>query len=288
VEREMDAELRFHMETYAEDLVRKGLLREDALRRARLEFGGMEQTQEECRDARGTNVIDTDLRIGLRMLRKSPGFTVLAALCLALGIGVNTSVFALLDFTMLRPLPVPEPNRMTLLSRAGNPRFSYPDYLAYRDRGQTFAALAASFPTESSLDANEQSHLVSAEAVSANYFETMGIAPFIGRWFMDESEPVAVLSYSAWRNLFQWRPEHYWQKRAVRNAVVHGDWNCLAYLHGYQRSDPDGGLGALAHVGQTISRAGRASPRPRGPVARRNGARTSGRARHPLGSRGKP
>jgi predicted permease len=95
---------------------------------------------------------------------------------------------------------------MTLLSRAGNARFSYPDYLAYRDRGQTLVALAASFPTESSLDANEQSHLVSAEAVSGNYFETMGIAPFIGRWFTDENEQVAVLSYSAWRNFFNGDP----------------------------------------------------------------------------------
>jgi len=147
-----------------------------------------------------------DFRYGLRMLRKSPGFTVLAALCLALGTGVNASVFALLDFTMLRPLPVPEPYRMTVLSRAGNPQFSYPDYVAYRDRSQAFTALAAGFPTESSVDANDQSHLASAEAVSANYFETMRVSPFIGRWFTDENESVAVLSYSAWRNFFNGDP----------------------------------------------------------------------------------
>jgi predicted permease len=208
-ERDMDAELRFHVEALAEDLVRGGVPREEALRRARIEFGGIEQTKEKCRDARRvtwTQDLIQDLRFGLRMLRKSPGFAVLAALCLAFGTGVNTSVFALLDFTMLRPLPVPEPNRVTFLSRAGNARFSYPDYLAYRDRGQTLAALAASFPTESSLDANEQSHLISAEAVSGNYFEMMGIAPFIGRWFTDESKPVAVLSYSAWRSFFNGDP----------------------------------------------------------------------------------
>ena len=204
-DQELDDELRDHLERKTEEYVAQGMTQEEAHRRARLDLGGIEQTKEKCRDARRVNWIEDfvqDLRFGFRMLRKSPGFTVLAALCLALGTGVNTSVFALLDFTMLRPLPVPEPNRMTLLSRASDDRFSYPDYLAYRDRGQTFAALAASFPTESSLDANEQSHLISAEAVSANYFETMGIAPFIGRWFTDESEPVAVLSYSAWRNFF--------------------------------------------------------------------------------------
>jgi len=94
---------------------------QEARLRVRLDLGGIEQTKEKCRDARRVNLIQDfvhDLHFGLRMLRKSPGFTVLAALCLALGTGVNTSVFALLDFTMLRPLPVPEANRMTLLSRA--------------------------------------------------------------------------------------------------------------------------------------------------------------------------
>jgi len=208
-DQELDDELRDHLERKTEEYVAQGMTETEAHRRARLDLGGIEQTKEKCRDARRVNLIQDfvhDLHFGLRMLRKSPGFTVLAALCLALGTGVNTSVFALLDFTMLRPLPVPEPNRMTLLSRASDDRFSYPDYLAYRDRGQTFAALAASFPTESSLDTNEQSHLISAEAVSANYFETMGIAPFIGRWFTDEGEPMAVLSYSAWRNFFDGDP----------------------------------------------------------------------------------
>jgi putative ABC transport system permease protein len=208
-DKELDDELRDHLAQAAEEYVAQGMTQEEARRRSRLDLGGIEQAKEKCRDARRVNWIQDfvqDFRFGLRMLRKSPGFTALAALCLALGIGVNTSVFALLDLTMLRPLSVPHPSRMTLLSRAGDARFSYPDYLAYRDRSQTFATLAASFPTESSLDANEQSHLVGAEAVSANYFEAMGITPFIGQWFTEESEPVAVLSYSAWRNFFDGDP----------------------------------------------------------------------------------
>ena len=209
VDRELDEELRAYQEMAAEEKIKDGMGRTEALRAVRLERGSLEVSKEIIRSGGWESLVETcwqDLRFAARMLRKSPGFTVLAALCLALGTGVNTSVFALLDFTMLRPLPVPEPNRLMLLSRAGDARFSYPDYLAYRDRSQTFAALAASFPTESSLDANEQSHLTSAEAVSANYFETMGIAPLIGRWFTDESEPVAVLSYSAWRNYFNGDP----------------------------------------------------------------------------------
>src|SRR5207237_2541167 len=136
MEREMDAELRFHSEAFAEDLARSGVPRAEALRRARIEFGGVERTKEECRDARGISFIDSlfqDLRFGLRMLRKNPGFTATAVLALALGIGVNTTVFTVFDAVSLRPRAVIDPDRLVGVYRTAEREdrgaFSYADYI---------------------------------------------------------------------------------------------------------------------------------------------------------------
>jgi predicted permease len=143
-----------------------------------------------------------DVLYSLRQFAKSPGFAVLAILCLGLGIGVNASIFSVLNSLFLRPLPVLAPNRVVVLSRNHAPLISYPDFRDFRDRAVTLEGMAASFPTESSLDFDGVAHNAAAEAVSLNYPQVIGVRPFLGRWFQSEDEDSCVISYRAWQRLF--------------------------------------------------------------------------------------
>src|SRR5207249_466742 len=119
VETELDEELQFHLERQVEKYVQGGLSKEEAWRRARMEFGGVELAKEECRDARGVNFIESvlqDVRYGVRTLGKNPGFTAVAVLTLALGVGANTAVFTVVNGVLLRPMPFPKAERLVLVS----------------------------------------------------------------------------------------------------------------------------------------------------------------------------
>jgi hypothetical protein len=111
----------------------------------------------------------SDLTYSLRLSRKSPGFASLAVVCLALGIGVNTSVFSMLNFLFFRPLPVEAPDRLVVLGRDGNQLISWRDYRDLRDRTRLLAGMAASNPTKSSLDFDGETHPAAAEAVTIDY-----------------------------------------------------------------------------------------------------------------------
>src|ERR1044072_7461063 len=133
-EEQLEKELRHHLDLHTSDLIRQGYSREEAQRHADLALGGPEQVKEMCRDARGTRWLEEllqDLRIGVRMWRKNPGFTLVVAATLALGLGANTAIFGLIDTLLLRPLPgVKAPNELVLLVRGDGQgsTLSYPDF----------------------------------------------------------------------------------------------------------------------------------------------------------------
>jgi putative ABC transport system permease protein len=212
MESEMDAELKFHMDACANDLVRSGVPRAEALRRARIEFGGVERVKEECRESRGVSFAQTllqDLRFGLRMLRKSPGFTSVAILTLALGIGANTAIFSVVDAVLLRSLPYPDANRLVILNeelpRTGGLNVSLPDFLDWRAQNRSFDEMAAFAPNSFTLTGAGEPTPVRAGSVSWSFFPLLGVKPLLGRMFSEaEDKPganfVAVISYSLWRN----------------------------------------------------------------------------------------
>ena len=215
MESEMDTELRSHIEAYAEDLVRGGLSRPEAIRLARMEFGGIERTKEECREARGVTFLESvtqDIRFGLRMLRKSPGFTAVAILTLALGIGANTAIFSLVDGIILRPLPYPQSQQIVHLSWQTKgylvPNLTTPEFEFFRDHNSAFSSLAGVRDfVDQELKAGNTVQWVKALYVTDGFFETLGVNPQLGGPFGREytragASNAAVLTDSLWRSAF--------------------------------------------------------------------------------------
>ena len=203
VEAEMDEELRFHYEHQIEKLVAAGLTREQATRRALLLVGGTEQLKEECRDARGVQVLENfvrDLRYSLRMLRKSPGFTIVAVLTLALGIGANTAIFSVIDSVLLSPLPYPDPERLVTVKQN--------DSLRNLDdiRQQTKTLSHGGGVTLERMDytGGPEPLQIRAAYVNAGLLETLGVAPMLGRLISPEEDVKGgphnmVITHRFWR-----------------------------------------------------------------------------------------
>ncbi|MGB2615839.1 MAG: ABC transporter permease [Candidatus Acidiferrales bacterium] len=223
---EMDAELRFHLEAYAEDLVRSGVPRAEALRRARLEFGGVDKTKEECREASGVHLFETlvrDLRYSARALRKSPGFTIVAVLTLALGIGANTAIFSAVNALMLRPLPFTAADQLVrvysiqkgMFNTFANPDGPSPlDVRDFAQRSRSFQKMVAYDTWAKNVSFGEsagQPEQMEVGLVPAAYFEILDIRPIIGRLFTaDENQEgknyVAAISAQLWRNRYAGDP----------------------------------------------------------------------------------
>ncbi|MBO0800128.1 MAG: ABC transporter permease, partial [Blastocatellia bacterium] len=227
-DRELEEEMRFHLEMKAEENLAAGVSPEEARYAARRQFGNQTLLQEVSRDMWGFRFLETlfqDLRYGARMLLKHPAFTFTAALTLALGIGVNTALFTVFDAFMLKPLPVKDPDSLVNFNgvdRNGGRRelFSYLDYLDYRDHNTTLTELVAWEIAVVALGEAQVGYDLSVEGadyvfgqiVSANYFAALGAKMDLGRGFLPEEDrtpgtsPVIVLSHQFWQRQFDSDP----------------------------------------------------------------------------------
>ena len=215
-DQELDDELRDHVERKTDEYVAKGMAPEEARRRARLDLGGIEQTKEKCRDARRVNLIQDfvqDLHFGFRILRKSPGFTAVALVTLALGIGATTTIFSMMDAVLLRLLPVRNPQELVLLLRQepedkARDGFTNALWEGVRDQEDAFAGVFAwSRSKPFTLEWRGNVRAVQGLFVSGNYFTTLGVNAAEGRLIAAADDrpgcaPVAVLSYGFWETNF--------------------------------------------------------------------------------------
>ena len=233
IEHDMDAELRFHLETYADDLIRNGIPRDEAFRRAHLEFGGLERAKEECRDARGITLIESflqDLRFGARTFRKSPGFTAIAIVTLALGIGANAAIFGLVDCALLRALPFREPDRLVHIwttDAAGDLHTPSPaEYSALQKTSASFENISGMGWADYFYGADESTwQTLPGLLVSPNWLPTLGIQPFLGRNFLEQEQTagqdaVVMLPYGCWQTRFHADPRIIGKHISVNRRVV--------------------------------------------------------------------
>jgi putative ABC transport system permease protein len=216
IDRDIEEEVRFHLEMRAEENLARGMTPEEAMLDARRRFGHAALIKEICHDIRGVGFMETlwqDLRFGVRVLWKNPGFTIVAVLTLALGIGANTAIFSIVNAVVLRPLPFKDPDRIMLLL-GNNPQrellqngVTPPDFLDWRTQSRSFSEMAAFESTIFRHTADTGAERLNGYSVTANFFDLLGEKPLLGRVFTaDEEKPgnnnVAILSETVWRRHF--------------------------------------------------------------------------------------
>ncbi|MEK6321110.1 MAG: ABC transporter permease [Acidobacteriota bacterium] len=220
VERELDEEMSAHLAMLIEEKVDGGMSAEAARRAARIEIGGVDQVKEQVRDVRSGATIEQvwlDARYALRMLRKNPGFTAIVVITLALGIGVNTAIFSLVDGILLRPLPYEQPDRLVRVVQSQRQlgldawSLSQASFAALRDNTQSLEAVAAYSTSGANLTGDSDPERVSIGNVSADFFKVVGLPPVLGRTFRPgEDTPgnngVCVISFGFWQRRFAGDP----------------------------------------------------------------------------------
>jgi macrolide transport system ATP-binding/permease protein len=211
---DLSEEIHLHIEERAEQLMSQGMSAEEATREARRAFGNRTVFEERSREVWQWPTLESiwaDVRIALRQMRRSPGFTIAAMLTLALAIGANAVVFGVLNAVLLRPLDVPNAKSLYAFETAETQigHQSYPDYLDFRARNRSFEDLAAFSISQAVLDSGANPSRIWGYETSGNYFDVLGIQPFLGRFFhaVDErgpnSAPYVVLAYAYWHSHFQ-------------------------------------------------------------------------------------
>jgi predicted permease len=234
-EDELDEELRSHLEMAVELNLRKGMGAEDARREAVKSFGGVEQTKENYRDQRGLPTIETtlqDLRFGLRMLRRSPGFSILAILCLTLGIGANAAVFSWVEGILFRPYPLVTHQEQlfaitgTARGESGPTDLSWPDVLDLQRSCTLIDSFIVTKIMGTTLSIGDRAEVTVGSIVSANYFDAIGVHPILGRGFEPgedsgrNAHPVTVISYQLWQGRFKGDPQIVGKTQRL-NGVMH-------------------------------------------------------------------
>jgi len=209
-EKELDEEVRTHLEMAAKDRVERGEAAREAEHAARREFGNVGLVKEVTRDVWGWGSFERlmqDLRFGVRMLAKSPGFATVAILTLALGIGANTALFSIVNGVLLNPLPYPEPEQLVTLAES-KPNFdsgsiSFPNFRDWRKNNRTFSKMGISRPYSYSLTGRGEAEQVSAEFISSDYLAVLGVKPVIGRLFAEGEDeigasPIVLIGEGFW------------------------------------------------------------------------------------------
>ena len=203
---ELDDELRDHLDRKTDEYIAQGMTQAEAHRRARLDLGGLEQTKENCRDARHVNWIQyliQDLRFSLRMLRKSPGFTTVAVLTLALGIGANTAIFTVINTVLLNPLPYKDPQQIIGMREND----SLPNVIDIQRQMRSFSESGGINVSDMDYTSGPTPLRIHAGSVNSGFLSILGISPMLGRIISPEEDVkggprVIVLSHSFWQNFF--------------------------------------------------------------------------------------
>ena len=220
-DRDLSDEFQFHLQCQIDEYVAQGMAPEEARYAALRSLGGPEQFKQECRDMRSVSFIEhikQDLRFGFRMLVRSPGFSLRAILCLTAGIGANAAVFSWIEGTLFRPYPrVAHQERLFVLAGTarGTPGFnevSWPDFLDFQRSCTLADAVVAEKIVGTTLSIGDRAERTAGSIVSANYFDTMGVRPVLGRGFTPDEDsgrnahPVVVISYQMWQDRFRGDP----------------------------------------------------------------------------------